>query len=219
MLWTIMHKISKYNVFIKFQIWKVPTLRAKGLSSLVPHTTLHCIFLDYDNILDVRLKEELSCIQNEFEIGNFYVFETRYNGRHAVCIDALRLRDVKEIVDASNCDRAFKKSPAINEYRCWVLRRGKKGNRAEPRYIYKVESPFDGQNPQSLAHANYLFQWGLKIELNTPVGANVLPDRQEYNTQEKGNPIYDVPCKFCKRLSPVDFKFCPHCGKDLKERI
>jgi hypothetical protein len=217
MLWTWMYKIRKYNFFIKFQIWKVPTLRTKGFTSLVPHTSLHCIFLDYDNTLDVRLKEELQFLQEEFQIGNFYVFETRFNGRHAVCIDALRLRDVKEIVDFSNCDKAFKKSPAINEYTVWVLRHGKKGERGEPQFIYKIESPFEGQNPQSLAHANYLSQWGLKIDLKNPVGANVLPDRQEYNTQEKDDIIYDVPCKSCKRLLPIDFEFCPYCGIDQRE--
>jgi len=217
MRWTMMYKLRSYNLFFKFQINKQLALRTKGYSSLVPQTTLHCIFLDYDNIMDTRLKEELSCIQTEYEIGNFYVFETRYNGRHAVCIDALRLKDVKEIVDFSNCDRSFKKSPSINQYRCWVLRNGKKGKRTEPKYVYAVESPFEGQNPQSLPHANYLKQWDLEIELNNPVGKNILPDRQEYNTKEKGNIIYDILCKFCKRLSPTDFKFCPHCGKDLRD--
>jgi hypothetical protein len=66
MLWTWMHKIQKYNLFIKIQIWKVPTLRTKGYTSLVPQTTLHCIFLDYDNTKDERLKEELQFLQEEF---------------------------------------------------------------------------------------------------------------------------------------------------------
>jgi hypothetical protein len=80
-----------------------------------------------------------------------------------------------------------------------------------------VESPFEGQNPQSLPHANYLSQWGLQIDLKNPVGADVLPDRQEYNTQEKDDIIYDFPCKSCKRLLPTDFEFCPYLEK-TKER-
>ncbi len=141
-------------------------------------------FLDYDNITDDRLKEELRFLQEEFEIGNFHVFETRNKGRHAVCIDALRFRDVKEIIDFTSCDLMFKKAPRINEYRCWVLRFTKKGNREAPKYLYTVESPYEGQNPQSLGHAKYLLRFGLKIDLKNPIGEEFV-EIQDYNTGKR----------------------------------
>lgn len=61
-------------------------VRTSGVSSRVSRTSLHVVFLDYDNIDDERLREELAFLQNKFEIGNFYVLETRNEGRHVVCI-------------------------------------------------------------------------------------------------------------------------------------
>ena len=168
MIWSHVFKVRKYSLLLKVQWMKKLDVRSRGMSSRVQKTSLHVLFLDYDNITDERLTEELRFLQEEFEIGNFHVFETRFEGRHALCIDALRFRDQKEIVDFSSCDLMFKKAPRINEYRCWVLRFTKKGNREAPKYLYTVESLHEGQNLQSLGHAKYLSRFGLKIDLKNP---------------------------------------------------
>lgn len=174
-------KIRKYTVLLKIQIMRKLDARARGDSSRVKHTSLHVIFLDFDNILDERLTEELRYLQEEFELGNFYVFETRATGRHAVCIDALRFKDVKEVVDFSSCDTMFKKGPRINEHRCWVLRLTSKGNRKPPKYMYTVKSPHEGKNLQSIGHAKFLEKFGLKIDLKNPYGTEEI-EIQDYNT-------------------------------------
>jgi len=184
MLWSHLFKVGKYTVFHKIQIMKKLEVRTKGVSSRIPNTSLHVLFLDYDNIEDERLKEELRFLQEEFQIGNFYVLETRNKGRHCVCIDALRPRDQKEIVDFSSCDLMFKKAPRINEYRCWVLRFAKKGKRDEPKYLYTVESPYEGQNLQSRGHAKYLEKFGIKIDLKNPCGPEEI-EVQDYNTGKR----------------------------------
>jgi len=171
-------------MLLKFQVMKKLNVRTSGFSSRVPNTSLHVIFLDYDNIVDERLVEELRFLQEEFEIGNFYVFETRNDGRHAVCIDALRFKDVLEIVRFSSCDLMFKKAPRINEYRCWVLRYAKKGNRDAPKFLYTVESPYEGSNLQSLCHAKYLLKFGLTIDLKNPYGTEEM-EIQIYNTGKR----------------------------------
>jgi hypothetical protein len=159
-------------------------VRTSGVSSRVPHTSLHIVFLDYDNVDDERLKEELVFLISEFGLGNFYVFETRNAGRHAVCIDALRFKDVKEIVDFSSCDLMFKKAPMINEYRCWVLRYAKKGNREAPKYLYTIKSQYEGKNLQSLGHARYLLNFGVEIDLKNPFGTEEI-ETQAYNTGKR----------------------------------
>lgn len=184
MLWSHVLKIGKFNVLLKLQSWKTLNVRTRGASSRVPNTSLHVTFLDYDNIVDERLVEELRFLQEEFEIGNFYVLETRNEGRHAVCIDALRFKDVKEVVDFSSCDLMFKKAPMINEYRCWVLRYAKKGNRDAPKYLYTVESPYEGTNLQSRGHAEYLSKFGVAIDLKNPYGTEEI-ERQDYNTGKR----------------------------------
>lgn len=184
MLWSTLLKMGTYNVLLKFQVMRRLDVRTSGVSSRVPNTPLHVVFLDYDNIDDGRLKEELVFLQSEFKLGNFYVLETRNAGRHALCIDVLRFKDVKEIVDFSDCDMMFKKAPMINEYRCWVLRYAKKGNREAPKYLYTIESHYEGKNLQSLCHAKYMLNFGLKIALKKPYGTEEI-ETQTYNTGKR----------------------------------
>jgi len=125
-------------------------------------------------------------LQDEFEIGNFYVLATHEYGRQAICIDALTLKEVKEIVDFSSCDLAFKKAPVINEFRTWILRYDKKGDRPSPKYAFTVESPYEGHNPQSIGHKIFLENmFGIKIpEPKNPIGEKAI-EIQEYNTWSK----------------------------------
>jgi hypothetical protein len=189
-------KIGKYSIMLKFQVYKRLDIRTKGIESRIPKTSLHVVLLDYDNVVagnyaceniddaEKRLVEELQFLQEEFELGNFHVFETRGDGRHAVCLDALTFRDVKDIVDFSSCDLKFKSAPRINEYRCWVLRFLNKGKRSAPKFLYTVESPFEGKNLQSMGHAKYLLNFGLKVELKNPYGSEEI-NTQEYSTTDK----------------------------------
>jgi len=184
MLLSHLFKIGKYTILAKLQAIKRLDVRTEGASSRIPKTALHVTFLDYDNITDERLQEELRFLQEEFEIGNFYVFKTRDEGRHCICVDALRFRDQKDIVDFSSCDLMFKKAPRINEYRCWVLRFAKKGNRPAPTFLYTVESPHEGKNLQSLGHAKYLLNFGVKVDLKNPYGPEEI-ETQAYNTGKR----------------------------------
>lgn len=109
MLWSHLFKIGNYTFLLKAQAIKKLDVRTRGFSTRVSGTALFIIPLDYDNIVDERLIEELRFLQEEFEIGNFYVLETRNEGRHAVCIDALRFKDVLEIVRFSSCDLMSRK--------------------------------------------------------------------------------------------------------------
>lgn len=171
MLWKQTLKIGDYTFLLKAQSKKKLDVRTRGVSSRIPTTSLHVTFLDYDDIVDERLKDELEFLQEEFEIGNFYVLETRTKGRHAICLDALRFKDVLEIVRFSNCDLMFKRGPIMNEFRTWVLRDSKKGDRDAPKYLYTVQSKYEGQNLQSIGHANFLsLKFGLNVELQKPYG-------------------------------------------------
>ena len=184
MLWSTVLKVGDYNLLLKFQVMKRLNIRTEGVSSRIPGTSLHVTFLDYDNIDDERLREELEHVIDVFEIGSFIVLSTRETGRHCICLDALRFRDVMEIVDFTSCDLMFKRAPRINEYRCWVLRYEKKGDRKAPEYLYTVESPYEGNNLQSAGHAKYLLKFGVERSLKNPFGPEEI-ETQEYNTAEK----------------------------------
>jgi hypothetical protein len=66
MYWANLFKIGKYNILLKFQVYKKLDIRTAGVESRIPHTALHVPFLDYDNIVGLfsedpeqRLREEL----------------------------------------------------------------------------------------------------------------------------------------------------------------
>ena len=184
MLWKQTLKIGEYTFLLKAQSKKKLDVRTSGASSRIPTTSLHVTFLDYDDIVDDRLVEELRFLQEEFEIGDFYVFETRTEGRHAICLDALRFKDVLEIVRFSNCDLMFKRGPMMNEFRTWVLRYSKKGKREAPKYLYKVQSRYEGKNLQSRSHANHLkINFGVNVDLQKPYG----PEKVEIQFFKTGN--------------------------------
>jgi len=65
-----------------------------------------------------------------------------------------------------------------------VLRFAKKGNRDAPKYLYTVESPYEGKNLQSRGHAKYLLNFGVKIDLKNPIGPEEI-EIQAYNTGKR----------------------------------
>ena len=69
---------------------KAPTV---GLSLRIPHTTDFVVGMDFDNIKDERLIDELQYLQELFELGDCHVFETSSYGRHVLCIDRLPLKE------------------------------------------------------------------------------------------------------------------------------
>jgi hypothetical protein len=143
------------------------------------------IFLDFDNITDSRLTDEIHYLQELFELGDFHVFATDKFGRHVICVDRLPLKEALEVIYASTCDALFKRGIRINEYRTWILRIKGKGNRPPPEYLYTIESPYNGQRLQSQAHAIFLqVHYGVKIRL-TNLDGNATLTFQDYRTASK----------------------------------
>jgi hypothetical protein len=174
-----------HTFHFKFQHLKTPKAPTAGISARIPHTVEFTVFLDYDNIKDERLVDELMPLQEVFHLGDFHVFATNEFRRHAVCIDRLPLREALEIVYSSSCDYLFKRGIKINEYRTWILRALPKGNRPKPKYLYSVKSDYDGDRLQSQAHG--LFFWfygGAEIRMPNPDNNTEL-EVQGYLTSSK----------------------------------
>lgn len=168
-----------------FQSMKVPKEPAAGISARIAHTTDFVVFLDYDNVTDERLRDELVYLQELFGLGDFHIFATNQFGRHVICIDRLPLSVALAIVYASTCDAIFKKGIRYNEYRTWILRATEKGDRPKPTYLYSVESPYNGQNIQSQAHGKFLQQYyGANVRLVNADGNDEL-ETQGYKTANK----------------------------------
>lgn len=172
-------------LLFKFQSMKIPIEATAGISARIPHTTDYAILMDYDNVEDNRLVEELVYLQELHGLGDFYVFASSEFNRHAICIDRLVLKEAIDVVDNSTCDAIFKRGIRINEYRTWILRGIGKGDRSKPKYLYCVRSPYNGQRLQSQAHGKFLQRYyGAPVRLVNPDGNDEL-EIQGYKTASK----------------------------------
>jgi len=170
---------------LHFQSMDIPKAPTAGISARIPHSTEFTIFLDFDNVTDQRLVDELCYLEELFTLGDFHIFRSSEFGRHAICVDRLLLRDALDVIYTSTCDRTFARGARINEYRTWILRGLEKGNRNRPKYLYTVKSPYNGQRLQSQAHALFLgHYYGAKVRLKNPDGNSIL-EIQGYKTSSK----------------------------------
>lgn len=170
---------------LHFQSMNIPKAPTAGISARIPHTTEFVTFLDFDNVNDERLTDELVYLQELHKLGDFHVFYSNEFGRHAICVDRLFLKEALEVIYTSTCDMTFARGARINEYRTWILRGLGKGNRDRPKYLYTVESPYNRKHLQSQAHALFLQRYyGAKVRLSKPDGNNIL-EVQGYKTSNK----------------------------------
>lgn len=180
---------------LHFQSMDIPKAPTAGISARIPHTTEFAIFLDYDNIVDEQLTDELIYLQELFRLGDFHVLYSNAFGRHAICVDRLPLKEALDVVYTSRCDQVFARGVRINEYRTWILRVLEKGDRDKPRYFYSIKSPYNGLRLQSQAHALFLKHYcGAKIRLTNPDGNDIL-EVQGYKTSNKINTKDVTPTK------------------------
>lgn len=177
--------IRDRSVLFHFQTMRVPKTPTRGISAKVPHTSLFVPFLDFDNITDQRLDDELLFLQECFHLGDWHIFKTNEFGRHAIGLDCLLPRDCLEVLETSSCDPLYKKAIWINEYRTWVLRGWEKGERERPKFVRTIESPYNGEHLQSMGHAKFLEAfYSVPVRLVTPFGSEEI-EIQSYSTSSK----------------------------------
>lgn len=178
-------RIFGKQIALHIKTMDIPKERTAGISARICHTTQFVSFLDYDNIKDPRLIDELIYLQELHNLGDYHVFYTNRFARHAVCVDTMYLKEALDVIYTSTCDDVYKRGSRLNEYRTWILRALEKGDRDKPKYLYSVESPYNGQRLQSQAHAFFLqHYYGAKIRLTNPDG-NYILEPQGYLTSNK----------------------------------
>jgi hypothetical protein len=117
-------------------------------------------FFDYD-ITDLKvLLPELAHLQANYLLSNMHLFRTG-KGYHVITADLLKYDTWIEILDSSNCDPDYKRVPAINGKKVWILRVTPKKN-GEPYYIGTI--PGEQNWPQSTTLNNWLRLRGVPPE-------------------------------------------------------
>lgn len=173
MKWTWIFSLFDTTHMFKYQTVPKPVLRTKGIASNIPHTPFHVLFMDYDYVDLGFLREELEALIEIFSIGNCYIIQTKENAYHIECLDYFTAREIVEIGEMSNEDRAYIRGPLFNKHRGWVHRTEAKGDQEAPIFVEVIESQYEGERLQSSFHAEQLkSRFGLEIELSNPDGLN-----------------------------------------------
>lgn len=173
MKWTLVFSLLGKTFTHKTHIFSTPDLETEGIASNIPHTPFHVLFMDYDYVDLGFLQQELEALIELFEIGNCYIIQTRENAFHVECLDYLTAKEIVEIGEMSNEDRAYIRGPLFNKHRGWVHRTEAKGDQEAPEFVEVVESPYEGERLQSSFHAELLkSRFGLEIKLSYPDGLN-----------------------------------------------
>lgn len=111
-------------------------------------------YIDYDNLKKSYVKEELVLLQEQYDLGNVYIFESSKKGFHAISFSKFSLKEFVDILENSSCDYAFKNMPHYLKFtKYWVLRNFSKGKKTRPKFKYCIKGKTDKQ--ESNAHFKY----------------------------------------------------------------
>ena len=148
----------------RFQSYNLPKAWVYGISSRT-RKGKYVLFHDYDDLSLPDVLEDLKFLQERFKLSNYYVFQIpdKSNSFHAICLDTFTISEAFEIQKSSCCDLAFINSIKFLKSKEWILRVGKKGNRAEPEFVKILESKFN-KRVKSTAHKDYLRKIGISKE-------------------------------------------------------
>lgn len=139
--------ILKARVNCREMIW------IEGISAKVPDGFV--VFLDYDCAPIQSVVEDVERLQDYFELGPAYIFQTWSRGFHVIVPEVYTLDQVYKILSASNADPSHANAYKYNPFRTWVLRVGLKGEKQPPQYLAMLVSPY-ANNLKSLGHLNHL---------------------------------------------------------------
>jgi len=152
---------------------KLPDNPTAGIASVCDgrddkHRFEHVVFLDYDNINENIVREELAWSVEKYKLTPFYLFFTKrkkdeqgYFGHYmAISLTKLPFNTILQILQETHCDYNYKRMPYYSRYKFWVLRFIKKKGSPAPIFLDMIPShAVNMENRVSRAHLNFLEKW------------------------------------------------------------
>jgi hypothetical protein len=156
------HKLKKSELYSfkntgKFQTLSVYTKPqiVSGISN-VTEDNKGILFADYDCVDESVVLEDYRLIQRKFKLPQAYLFKTKSNNFHFICLKKFAHSKVFEILTNIRCDSNYVTMPLRNPLRSYILRiSGKKGS-DKPNFIKLIGSPNNLNYKISSAHKELL---------------------------------------------------------------
>lgn len=118
----------------------------------------YVVFLDYDITEVHTVYEDVSGLQEHYQLGNAYIFSTKA-GFHVIFTDLVSYGELCEILDSSCCDEHYKYVSRKNNNRQWVLRITDKKNKNKVEF--KTVLWANQYRQVSYPHSRYLIAQGV----------------------------------------------------------
>lgn len=160
-LFTAKLPILKRTFRFHLMLFKSPDTWVTGYTSRTK-LGLHIIMMDYDHMAFDILTDELGFLQKKHKLSDFYIFQTKEDGWHVVCLDTHTLHETYSILKDSSADESFIHSAKYLPFREWTLRLSEKGEREAPKF-FKVFSSKYYSHVRSSGHAGLLKKLGVPI--------------------------------------------------------
>ena len=145
-----MYRFSKGTKFESLTILKKPRL-VIGFSNATDDGKA-ILTIDYDNTdIDIVL-QDYDFIQEKFNLPQAYLFKTKENNYHVICLKKMLSSEVAEILRFTHCDENYKTFPCRNPFKSWVLRISTKKGSNKPKFYRLIGKPRKVQGEISTAH-------------------------------------------------------------------
>lgn len=148
------YRISEGSKFKSVTIMKKPQI-VKGFSNEC-EDTMGILVIDYDNCDKSVVEEDFRAIQGRYGLPIGYLFKTKDNNFHIICLKKFTQTQLYEILQNTRADENFKTMLLRNPYRSWVLRLSDKKGSKKPKFLGLIGENKNLGYEISSAHLNLL---------------------------------------------------------------
>mgnify|MGYP001619988995 CR=1 FL=1 len=119
----------------------------------------HVLFLEFDDTVISHVWEACRIIQERWQLGTIYIFESSKNNYHAMCLDKLTFGTCMDIQKSTGTMQKYMLFSVVRGY--WVLRVTQKGDKPKPRLVSVMEGR--SEKTKSWVHWKFLnLEYGIR---------------------------------------------------------
>ena len=127
------YKVSKGSKFRTISIFSRPQI-VKGFSNACEDGQ-GILVIDYDCVDKSVVLEDYKLIEKRFKLPQGYLFKTKENNFHTICLKKFPQSKIFEILQYTRCDSNFRTMTLRNPYRSYVLRLSNKKGSKSPKFV------------------------------------------------------------------------------------
>ena len=148
------YRINQGSKFSSFTIMKIPQI-VKGYSNMTEFNK-GILTADYDNVDLSVVEEDWGYVMNKYKLPPAYLFKTRDNYWHLICLKTFIPSKIYEILLDMRVDENYRGMPKRNPFKSYVIRLSKKKGSKSPKFVKMIGKNKNLQYEISQAHLTLL---------------------------------------------------------------